>query len=431
MAYLKRTSPELAARVERYNGKEPLLEKSGVAEAVNSTLSAASTFPPGGYLVFDYAEAFTVIDVNTGPLRRRPRQVVERPARGHDHEEQPRGRHRGRAPAPAARHRRDHRHRLHRHGEPEEPPARRGRAQHRAGPRPDEDLRRRDLAARPGRDDAPERHRRAARDPHRQVPDLRLDGRRRLRRDARRRGRAQAPRARRRLEGRGLPGRAALRRRGDPRRPERRAPGGAGEGDGQALRLQDEEVVPPRPLRRPRRGQGRRDRGPGAEAEGSARRALSRGAGREVEAVVALDEARSRRQTRPRSTAEAAEAAADGDQPAEKPKKKTRRGRGGRGRKKKPWRPPRSPTARPPTARAAGAGEPAEPVEAVPGAVEPSANGDAAEEKPKKKTRRGSRGGRRRKKKPPARAPPSRLRPRRTLARLFAEAGPGPLVSCL
>jgi ribonuclease G len=66
VAYLKRTSPELAAKVERYKGKEPLLEKSGVAEAVASTLSRRVDLPSGGYLVFDYAEAFTVIDVNTG-----------------------------------------------------------------------------------------------------------------------------------------------------------------------------------------------------------------------------------------------------------------------------------------------------------------------------------------------------------------------------
>jgi ribonuclease G len=66
VAYLKRTSPELAARVERYQGKEPLLEKSGVQEAVQSTLGRRVDLPSGGYLIFDYAEAFTVIDVNTG-----------------------------------------------------------------------------------------------------------------------------------------------------------------------------------------------------------------------------------------------------------------------------------------------------------------------------------------------------------------------------
>jgi ribonuclease G len=66
VGYLKRTSPELAARVELYAGKQPLLEKSGVREAVLSTLNRRVDLPSGGYLVFDYAEAFTVIDVNTG-----------------------------------------------------------------------------------------------------------------------------------------------------------------------------------------------------------------------------------------------------------------------------------------------------------------------------------------------------------------------------
>ncbi len=66
VAYLERTSPELAARVERHTGKAPLLEKLGVLEAVDSTLSRRVDLPSGGYLVFDYAEAFTVIDVNTG-----------------------------------------------------------------------------------------------------------------------------------------------------------------------------------------------------------------------------------------------------------------------------------------------------------------------------------------------------------------------------
>ncbi|MGH3032249.1 MAG: Rne/Rng family ribonuclease, partial [Gaiellaceae bacterium] len=66
VGYLKRTSPELAARVERYDGKEPLMEKVGVREAVRSTLDRRVDLPSGGYLIFDYAEAFTVIDVNTG-----------------------------------------------------------------------------------------------------------------------------------------------------------------------------------------------------------------------------------------------------------------------------------------------------------------------------------------------------------------------------
>ena len=42
------------------------MEASGVDEQIRSTLSRRVDLPSGGYLVFDYAEAFTVIDVNTG-----------------------------------------------------------------------------------------------------------------------------------------------------------------------------------------------------------------------------------------------------------------------------------------------------------------------------------------------------------------------------
>ncbi len=66
VGYLKRTSPELAARVELYKGKELLMERYGVDEAVRSTLNRRVDLPSGGYLIFDYAEAFTVVDVNTG-----------------------------------------------------------------------------------------------------------------------------------------------------------------------------------------------------------------------------------------------------------------------------------------------------------------------------------------------------------------------------
>jgi ribonuclease G len=66
VGYLRRTSPELAARVELYEGPEPLMQRSGVDEAVRSTLNRRVDLPSGGYLIFDYAEAFTVVDVNTG-----------------------------------------------------------------------------------------------------------------------------------------------------------------------------------------------------------------------------------------------------------------------------------------------------------------------------------------------------------------------------
>jgi ribonuclease G len=64
--YLKKTSPHMAERVTRYRDKTPLFEAYGVDAEIRSTLSRRVDLPSGGYLIFDYAEAFTVIDVNTG-----------------------------------------------------------------------------------------------------------------------------------------------------------------------------------------------------------------------------------------------------------------------------------------------------------------------------------------------------------------------------
>jgi len=66
VSYLKKTSPHMIERVHRYREKAPLFEASGVEQEIRSTLERRVDLPSGGYLVFDYAEAFTVIDVNTG-----------------------------------------------------------------------------------------------------------------------------------------------------------------------------------------------------------------------------------------------------------------------------------------------------------------------------------------------------------------------------
>jgi ribonuclease G len=66
VGYLKKTSPHMAERVTRYKDREPLMEAFGVEQEIKSTLSRRVDLPSGGYLIFDYAEAFTVIDVNTG-----------------------------------------------------------------------------------------------------------------------------------------------------------------------------------------------------------------------------------------------------------------------------------------------------------------------------------------------------------------------------
>jgi ribonuclease G len=66
VGYLKKTSPHMLERVHRYKEKPPLFELNGVDKEIESTLSRRVDLPSGGYLVFDYAEAFTVVDVNTG-----------------------------------------------------------------------------------------------------------------------------------------------------------------------------------------------------------------------------------------------------------------------------------------------------------------------------------------------------------------------------
>jgi ribonuclease G len=64
--YLKKTSPHMVERVIRYKEKTPLMTEYGVDAEIRSTLVKRVDLPSGGYLIFDYAEAFTVIDVNTG-----------------------------------------------------------------------------------------------------------------------------------------------------------------------------------------------------------------------------------------------------------------------------------------------------------------------------------------------------------------------------
>ena len=75
--FLQRTAPELAGSVELYKEKTPLLEKWGVEEAFDSVLSRRVDLPSGGYLMIDYAEALTVIDINTGSFTGRGKGRLE------------------------------------------------------------------------------------------------------------------------------------------------------------------------------------------------------------------------------------------------------------------------------------------------------------------------------------------------------------------
>ena len=87
-----------ARRARRAVGAESeektLFEAYGVEQVLESTLSRRVDLPSGGYLMIDYAEALTVIDVNSGSFIGRGKGA--RPG-GHDHQDQPRGRRRGRA----------------------------------------------------------------------------------------------------------------------------------------------------------------------------------------------------------------------------------------------------------------------------------------------------------------------------------------------
>jgi ribonuclease G len=66
VSFFSRTAPELVEHVELWEEETPLFEAHGVEDVLDSTLSRRVDLPSGGYLMIDYAEALTVIDVNSG-----------------------------------------------------------------------------------------------------------------------------------------------------------------------------------------------------------------------------------------------------------------------------------------------------------------------------------------------------------------------------
>ncbi len=68
VSFFARTAPELVERVELWETKDhkPLFEAYGVDTAIEGVMSRRVDLPSGGYLIIDYAEALTVIDVNSG-----------------------------------------------------------------------------------------------------------------------------------------------------------------------------------------------------------------------------------------------------------------------------------------------------------------------------------------------------------------------------
>jgi len=66
VSFFTRTAPELVERVELHTGDERLFERHGIESVFRSVLSRRVDLPSGGYLMIDYAEAMTVIDINSG-----------------------------------------------------------------------------------------------------------------------------------------------------------------------------------------------------------------------------------------------------------------------------------------------------------------------------------------------------------------------------
>src|SRR5213075_773924 len=66
VSFFSRTAPELVDRVELYQDSTPLFEAYGVEKVIEGLVSRRVNLPSGGYLMIDYAEAMTVIDVNSG-----------------------------------------------------------------------------------------------------------------------------------------------------------------------------------------------------------------------------------------------------------------------------------------------------------------------------------------------------------------------------
>ena len=64
--YVRVTSPELAGRLELFEGELPIFEQFRVLEQIRKSLDRRVWLPSGGHLVIDRTEAMTVVDVNTG-----------------------------------------------------------------------------------------------------------------------------------------------------------------------------------------------------------------------------------------------------------------------------------------------------------------------------------------------------------------------------
>jgi ribonuclease G len=76
-SFFQRTAPELVEGVELYEERKPLFEKWGIDKEIESTLGKRVDLASGGYLIIDYAEALTVMDVNSGSFTGRGKGGLE------------------------------------------------------------------------------------------------------------------------------------------------------------------------------------------------------------------------------------------------------------------------------------------------------------------------------------------------------------------
>jgi ribonuclease G len=64
--FLDTVMPRLKARVELYEGPEPIADHFGIEAQITKALERKVWLKSGGYIVIDHTEALTVVDVNTG-----------------------------------------------------------------------------------------------------------------------------------------------------------------------------------------------------------------------------------------------------------------------------------------------------------------------------------------------------------------------------
>lgn len=64
--YAEWAAPERLHKIKYYAAKEPIFEAFGLQAEIERSTSRTVSLPFGGYLVWDYTEAMTVVDVNSG-----------------------------------------------------------------------------------------------------------------------------------------------------------------------------------------------------------------------------------------------------------------------------------------------------------------------------------------------------------------------------